>query len=106
MSNNLTENQAVQKIQDLTNRANNLNKKIAGLSALKKQNEQELAQAEKRAIDEFGTSDLNELRKMYKDAVTEQTRAILQYEEKLNKSEAIVAQVESELETIDEKYSK
>jgi len=101
----LSEQEQIEKIQILSKRATSLNEKLAGLAALKKQNESDLSNAEKNAISEFGTCDLNELRALYKSKITEQTQKIIAYEDEVNACELLVSQIERELQEVDNKYA-
>ena len=102
----LSEKQALERLQSISARASELNEKIISLKALKKRNEQELESAEKRAIDQFGTSDLDQLRTLYREKITKQTNEILEYEQEVERIFALVTQVESELQEIESKYAQ
>lgn len=100
----LNEKQAVERLQDLSSKALELNERIIRLKTQKEQNEKELASIENKSMEEFGTSDLTEMRNIYRNKVSEQSKAILEYEQEILRIVSIVDHIEAENQKIEEKY--
>lgn len=94
----LTEEEQIQRHQDLTKRSKALNDRFIRLQAehegLKRNYEREVEEAKK----EFGTSDIDELREKYKKERVEGSENIILAEKELSEIESIIAAIDAKRE--------
>lgn len=102
----LSEQKALEKIQFLVEKTKTVNERIIQLKTLKQQNDEDLLLVKKEAEDEFGTSDLAEMRIIYQNRISQQSKNVLSFEKDVEDISLLINQIDQELIAIDQKYSK
>lgn len=102
----ISESEASQRLQAAKQKAQRINDRIVAYSATKEQLQRQLAEYEREALERFGTSNLEEMRKIYRQQVETQTRETLRFESEIESNMALIQQIDAEIAKIEEKYAR
>lgn len=98
---NAPENKIVEKIKSVNERAQAANTRIIQLNTQKEQVSRELSKATENALQKFGTSDIDELRKIYRQRAEMQSKEVLDFEKNVSDVEKIIFEINSSLQSLE-----
>jgi chromosome segregation ATPase len=102
----LSEQDAAKRLETASRKAQQINDKLIGYEATMQQLRRQLSDYEKEAEELFNTSNLDEMRKIYKEKVEKQTQEIISFENTVKETELLISQIESEVEKVEQKYAR
>jgi coproporphyrinogen III oxidase-like Fe-S oxidoreductase len=97
----LTDKEAVAKLQELHQKERALSEIIMKMKAEQSVTLSSLEQLKSEARQEFGTDNIEELRKMYRTLMEQNSASIIEYEKGIQHASSVVEQIKQSLAELD-----